>query len=57
MIELYVFYMTDHVLSNDAAWKNVLFYKCCHHKATFRNTSNMGDGNVEITLLLISFLL
>jgi hypothetical protein len=26
-----IMYTTDHVLSNDARWQDVLFYKCCYH--------------------------
>jgi hypothetical protein len=33
------------VLSKNARWQNVLFYKCCNQQVAFRNTSNMCDEN------------
>jgi hypothetical protein len=48
--------MTDHVLSNNARWPNVIFYKWCCHQAAFVSTFNIGDENKEISLLLIFFI-
>jgi hypothetical protein len=46
---MFAFCLSSHelkVLSNDAMWQNVLFYKCCNHSTVFKSTSNMGDENV-----------
>jgi hypothetical protein len=36
---VYVLYMTDQVLSNDARWQNALLYKCCYLQAASESIS------------------
>jgi hypothetical protein len=46
-------FQTDGVLNNGEYQQHVLLCKCCYHQAAFRSTSEMGDENVIIFLIIV----
>lgn len=46
-------HMTDHVISNDTRWQNVLLYKFCYHYAGFGSTSDIVR-RTKLLLVLIA---
>jgi hypothetical protein len=47
-VHVCVLYITDKVLSDDARWQNVLFYKCCCHWAAIRSTSKGAKSTIGV---------